>query len=87
MANIKSELKRVEVRARNNARNSANKTEARNVIKKAKAALEAKNKEEASQAVSLAMSLLDKLAQDGAMSTNSVNRKKANLQKALAALN
>ena len=44
MANIKSEQKRLEVRRRNNARNSAAKSETRTAIKKAEAALAAGNK-------------------------------------------
>ena len=87
MANIKSEEKRIEVRARNNARNSSRESEARTFIKKAEAALAAGNKEEATKLVTKCMSLLDKLAQDHIVSENSAARKKAHLQKELAALN
>ncbi|MBR4275183.1 MAG: 30S ribosomal protein S20, partial [Bacilli bacterium] len=59
MANIKSEQKRLEVRRRNNERNSAAKSETRTAIKKAEAALAAGNKEEATKLVNEALSLLD----------------------------
>ena len=87
MANIKSEQKRLEVRRRNNARNSAAKSETRTAIKKAEAALAAGNKEEATKLVNAALSLLDKLGQANVISTNSALRKKAHLQKELGKLN
>ena len=87
MANIKSEQKRLEVRRRNNERNSAAKSETRTAIKKAEAALAAGNKEEATKLVNEALSLLDKLGQANIISTNSALRKKAYLQKELGKLN
>lgn len=87
MANIKSEEKRIEVRARNNVRNSARESEVRTYIKKAEAAIAAGNKAEAVELVKKCMSLLDKLAQDHIISENSAARKKAHLQKEVAALN
>ena len=87
MANIKSEQKRLEVRRRNNARNSAAKSETRTAIKKAEAALAAGNKEEATKLVNAALSLLDKLGQANIISVNSALRKKALLQKELGKLN
>ena len=87
MANIKSEQKRLEVRRRNNERNSAAKSETRTAIKKAEAALAAGNKEEATKLVNEALSLLDKLGQANISSTNSALRKKAHLQKELGKLN
>ena len=87
MANIKSEQKRLEVRRRNNARNSAAKSETRTAIKKAEAALAAGNKEEATKLVNAALSLLDKLGQANIISVNSARRKKAHLQKELGKLN
>jgi len=87
MANIKSEQKRLEVRRRNNERNSAAKSETRTAIKKAEAAIAAGNKEEATKLVNAALSLLDKLGQANTISTNSALRKKAHLQKELGKLN
>ncbi len=86
MANIKSQEKRIEIGERNNARNSARKSEARTFIKKAEAAIAAANKEEAVKLVNLCLSLLDQLAQDGIISKNSALRKKAHLQREVAAL-
>ncbi len=86
MANIKSQIKRIEIGERNNAHHSARKSETRTQIKKAEAAIVAKNKEQAVIEVNKAVSLLDKLSQDGIMSKNAANRKKAHLQIAVAAL-
>ncbi len=86
MANIKSQIKRIEIGERNNAHHSARKSETRGQIKKAETAIAAKNKELATAEVNKAISLLDKLAQDGIISTNSANRKKAHLQGELASL-
>lgn len=86
MANIKSQIKRIEIGERNNAHHSARKSQVRTQIKKAEAAIAAKNKEQAVIEVNKAISLLDKLAQDGIMTVNSANRKKAHLQAELATL-
>lgn len=86
MANIKSQIKRIEIGERNNAHHSARKSEMRTQVKKAEAAISAKNKELALAEVNKAISLLDKLAQDGIISVNSANRKKAHLQGEVAAL-
>lgn len=84
MANIKSQVKRIEVSARNNTRNSARKSEVRTSIKKVKALADAKNKEAATLALRETVSLLDKAAQDNIFSTNMVNRKKAQLESLVA---
>jgi len=86
MANIKSQEKRIEIGERNNERNKARKTEARTFIKRAEAAIAAGQKEEAVKLVNLCLSLLDQLAQDGIISKNSSLRKKAHLQREVAAL-
>lgn len=86
MANIKSQIKRIEIGERNNAHHSARKSETRTQVKKAELAIAAKNKEAAVVEINKAISLLDKLSQDGIISTNSANRKKAHLQGELAAL-
>ena len=86
MANIKSQIKRIEIGERNNAHHYARKSETRTQVKKAELAIAAKNKEAAIVEVNKAISLLDKLSQDGIISTSSANRKKAHLQGELAAL-
>ena len=45
MANIKSQIKRIEIGERNNAHHSARKSETRTQVKKAELAIAAKNKE------------------------------------------
>jgi len=84
MANIKSQIKRIDVGARNNARRSARKSEARTAIKKVEEFATAKDKEAATKALHEAISLLDKLAQDGIISVNGANRKKAHLEGVVA---
>ncbi len=86
MANIKSQIKRIDIGERNNAHHSARKSETRTQIKKAEAAIAAKNKDLAIAETNKAISLLDKLAQDGIISKNSANRKKAHLQGEVASL-
>jgi len=86
MANIKSQEKRINIGERNNERNSARKSEARTAIKKVEVAVANNDKTLALEALKVAVSKLDQLAQDGIISTNSANRKKAHLQKEVAAL-
>ncbi|MDD5884768.1 MAG: 30S ribosomal protein S20 [Erysipelotrichaceae bacterium] len=86
MANIKSQVKRIDIGERNNALNSARKSEARTAMKKVEAAVAAKDKATAEKELPVALSLLDQLAQDGIISKNSVLRKKSHLQKEVAAL-
>lgn len=84
MANIKSQVKRIEVGARNNSINRSRKSEVRTAIKKVETLAEAKNKEEATAALRAAISLLDKAAADNILSVNMTNRKKAQLESLVA---
>lgn len=86
MANIKSQIKRIDIGERNNAHHSAHKSETRTQIKKVEAAVAAGNKELAAAELVKAVSLLDKLAQDGIISVNSAKRKKSHLQGEVNAL-
>ncbi len=86
MANIKSQEKRTEIYARNNARNNSRKSETKTAIKKVEALVKDGKKEEAVIALRKAISLLDKLAQDGIVSVNGANRKKGQLEAAVAKL-
>ena len=84
MPNIKSQIKRVETAKKANSTNSALKSEARTYIKKVEALVAEGKKEEAVAALSKAISFLDKLAGKGIYARNTVNRKKAHLQKRVA---
>lgn len=86
MANIKSQVKRIDIGERNNALNSSRKSEARTSMKKVEVAVMNKDKAAAEAELRVALSLLDQLAQDGIISKNSALRKKAHLQKEVAAL-
>lgn len=86
MANIKSQTKRIDIYARNNARNSSRKAETKTAIKKVEKLVNDGKKEEATAAMREAISLLDKLAQDGIVSVNAVTRKKGQLEAKVAKL-
>ena len=83
MPNIKSQAKRVEVSAIENARNSAKKTKA---IKKFNAAVEAKDLATAEVAYRAAIGEIDSARVDGIYHINTASRKKATLARALDAL-
>lgn len=86
MANIKSQTKRIDVAARNNARNSSRKAETKTALKKVNAFVKEGKKEDATLAMREAIALLDQLSQDGIVSKNAANRKKAQLESAVAKL-
>ena len=86
MANIKSQIKRDGTNAKANAVNSSRKNQIRTAIKKVEAAVAASNKDEANKALVAAISLLDKACHDGIYARNTVSRKKAHLQKIVAAI-
>ena len=86
MANMKQQIKRYKNDNKKRAKNASYKSALKTCIKKVLAEVEAGNKEAAVVEVNKAISLLDKLSQDGIISTNSANRKKAHLQGELAAL-
>lgn len=81
MANIKSQEKRIEIGARNAQLNGSRKAEIRTQSKKVELLASEGKKEEAEAALRLAISLLDKYSQDGAITVNSANRKKAHLSR------
>lgn len=86
MANIKSQEKRIEIAEKRNEKNSSEKSRAKTAIKKVEEAVAAKDKEAATVALKVAISELDRLAQKGVLTSNSVNRKKAHLEHIVAAL-
>ena len=81
MANIKSQEKRIEIYERNAKLNGTRKTEIRAQSKKVETLAAEGKKEEAELALRAAISLLDKYSQDGAITVNSANRKKAHLSR------
>ena len=84
MPNIKSQIKRVKTSEAARARNAAAKSEARTAIKKVENLLAAGKKEDALIAKKEAISILDRLSQKGVYARNTVNRKKAHLEKICA---
>ncbi len=86
MANIKSQIKRDRTNEEARARNASRKSEARTAIKKVETLAAEGKKAEAEAALREAISLLDKLAQDGILAKNSADRKKAHLQGVVAKL-
>ena len=74
MPNIKSQVKRVEVSAIENARNSAKKTKVKNAIKKFNAAVEAKDLATAEVAYRAAIGEIDSARVDGIYHINTASR-------------
>ena len=86
MPNIKSAEKRVLVTKKKTADNKSANSEMKTAIKKFLAAVEAGNKEEATQLYSAAVSAIDSAASDGLFHKNRAANKKSKLAKKLAAL-
>ncbi len=86
MANIKSQEKRISIYARNAAFNGTRKAEIRTASKKVETLASEGKKAEAEEALKTAISLLDKYSQDGAITVNSSNRKKAHLARVVASI-
>lgn len=86
MPNIKSQIKRDRTNEAARQANASRKSEARTAIKKVEALAAEGKKAEAEAALREAISLLDRLAQDGILAKNSADRKKAHLQGVVAKL-
>ncbi|MGG0657574.1 30S ribosomal protein S20 [Rummeliibacillus pycnus] len=80
MPNIKSAIKRVKTNATANAQNAQVKSAMRTAVKKADAALVAKD-ENAKELLSVAVKSLDKAASKGLIHKNAASRQKARLMK------
>ena len=87
MANIKSAKKRVLVNQKKADRNKSIKTAVNTSIKKVEAALVAKDKEAAVEALANAISTIDKAATKGVYHKNNAARKVSRLSKAVNTLN
>ena len=83
MPNIKSAKKRVEVIKKKTMRNNSIKSGYKTAIKKAEAAIEAKNMEEAQKLFSLATKKIDQACAKGVIVKNTAARKKSSLSKKL----
>ena len=86
MPNIKSQVKRVEVSAIENARNSAKKTKVKNAIKKFNTAVASGDVAAAEVAYRNAVGEIDSARVDGIYHINTASRKKATLARALDAM-
>ncbi|MFJ8262226.1 30S ribosomal protein S20 [Rummeliibacillus sp. NPDC094406] len=80
MPNIKSAIKRVKTNATANTQNAQVKSAMRTAVKKADAALVAKD-ENAKELLSVAVKSLDKAASKGLIHKNAASRQKARLMK------
>ena len=86
MPNIKSQIKRVEVTAIENARNNAKRTRVRNAVKKFNAAIEAKDLALAEKLLPETVSIIDAAKSDGVYHKNTAARKVATLNRSLDVL-
>ncbi len=86
MANIKSAKRRTRIEAKANLRNRAIKSEIKTLDKKFKAALDAGEQQAAEALFKEYTSALDKAAIKGTLHKNSVNRKKAQIAKAISSI-
>jgi small subunit ribosomal protein S20 len=86
LANIKSQIKRNKQNEKRRLRNRFFSGRARTVVKRARLAIEAGEKESALEATRVAISALDKAAEKGIIHKNNAARRKSRLMKHLAAL-
>ena len=87
MPNIKSAKKRVEVIKKKTMRNNSIKSGYKTAIKKAEAAIEAKNMEEAKKLTSFATKKIDQACAKGVIVKNTAARKKSQLSNKLHPVN
>lgn len=86
MANIKSAKKRIQISERNFVENRTARSSMRTAIKKFELSVANSNKEEAEKLLSTAYSIIDKAAKKGFIHKNQADRRKARLNKRLAAM-
>ena len=80
MANIKSQVKRIETNEKARARNSAVKSEVRTAVKKVRLAVSEGKTEEAQASFLVAVSLIDQAVSKGVEHKNTAARQKSHLQ-------
>lgn len=86
MANIKSAIKRNKQNEKRRQQNRVFRGEARTMVKKARVAIAAEEKEQAKANVLAAVKALDKAASKGVIHKNNAARRKSRLMKQLVAL-
>ena len=86
MPNIKSAKKRVLIGEVRNARNKADRSELKTVLKKVDAAVAGGNRAEAESAYKVAVKTVDKAAAKGLIHKNNAAHKKSSLDSKLASL-
>ncbi len=86
MANHKSAIKRHKQSVKQAARNRAVRSRVRNAIKAVRAAVEAKNPEQAALALTTASSVLDKASGKGTLHWKNASRKISRLSRAVNAI-
>lgn len=86
MANIKSQQKRIITNERNRQKNIAVRSRLKTIMKKADAAIEAKDLDAVKASLPEALSEIDRAVTKGVIHRNSASRKKSNLQHRAAAL-
>ena len=86
MANHKSAVKRHKQSLARNARNRANRTRVKNVVKAVQEQVQAQDKEQALQQLRLASSVLDRAAGKGAIHWKKAARKISRMQRAVNAI-
>lgn len=82
MPNIKSVIKDVRKSRERRARNVVVKSRMRTFVKKAKATIETGDQQAAQQAVTAAVSVIDKAAEKGVIHKNAAARRKSRLMRA-----
>ena len=86
MAQIKSQMKRIQTNEKARQRNVAARSEVRTQVKKVKLAVEEKNLEKAEAELKLAFHLIDKNVSRGIIHRNTAGRKKSSLQRLVDSL-
>lgn len=86
MAQIKSQMKRIETNEKARQRNVAIRSRIATESKKVRVAVEAKDLAKAEEALKVALKLIDKSVTDGVYSRNTAARKKSSLSKLVNSL-
>lgn len=86
MAQIKSQLKRIQTNEKARQRNVSARSEIATACKKARVAVEAKDVEKAAAALKVATKLLDESITKGVYARNTATRKKSEMQRLVNSL-
>ncbi|MCD4549467.1 MULTISPECIES: 30S ribosomal protein S20 [unclassified Schaalia] len=86
MANIKSQMKRIRTNEKRRQRNQAVKSELKTLVRKAREAVDAGDKEAAIEALRVASRKLDKAVSKGVIHKNQAANRKSKLARRVASL-